>query len=142
MEHIRRQALCNDAMTRILKIGTMDGIEMTRFSGWEGEKNLDGYDYIIRAEYKIDDISVMIIKLQTNTECTRFDDLEVTDLDTIEGHRNKGYARRLLKQAELVAKEFGINSIYGDMMDNNAKEFYEKCGYVVSGSYFEKLLNK
>ena len=48
-------------------------------------------------------------------------------------YRGKGYGRLLLERAEGKAKSLGGYMSHLDTFDWQAKEFYERCGYVVFG---------
>jgi len=48
-------------------------------------------------------------------------------------HRNKGYATALLNAVESEAREMGCKISHLDTFDFQAKELYEKLGYVVFG---------
>ena len=50
-----------------------------------------------------------------------------------ESHRGQGLGAKLLAEVENTAKEKGCYLIHLDTFDFQAKEFYEKQGYVVFG---------
>lgn len=51
-----------------------------------------------------------------------------------ETYRKMGYGQRLLQELEKVAKEENCSLIHLDTFDFQAKEFYEKNGFIVFGT--------
>ncbi|MCL2363411.1 MAG: GNAT family N-acetyltransferase [Defluviitaleaceae bacterium] len=60
----------------------------------------------------------------------------ILSIDTVwvnDQHRNKGYARALMNEAENEARKMGCRISHLDTFDFQAKELYEKLGYTVFG---------
>ena len=65
---------------------------------------------------------------------TQFAWLKV-DVMAVNGEwRGTGIGRALLKKAETIARERGCRHAYADTMDYQAPGFYQKLGYVITGT--------
>ncbi|SFR46670.1 ribosomal-protein-alanine N-acetyltransferase [Yoonia tamlensis] len=63
------------------------------------------------------------------------DEAEVLTIATDPEHRRKGYAQRVLAQAETSAQESGATTVFLEVGEDNhaAKTLYAKAGYVQVG---------
>ncbi len=63
-----------------------------------------------------------------------WDWLQVSEMWISEELRGKGFGRQLLARVEEIAKEHGCRFAKLDTFEFEAREFYERCGYMVQSS--------
>jgi GNAT superfamily N-acetyltransferase len=78
-----------------------------------------------------DEAGQVIAGINATLYCWNVMYVDVLYVDDV--HRGKGFGKRLLDQAEAKAKNLGGYMSHLDTFDWQAKDFYERQGYVVFG---------
>lgn len=140
VEYLAQKKCFIEGIEKIKNVGCLNEIILSKINEWvyiDGkEKGAFHFPNYIEVEYKIEGKSDITIQVQIEHECLAFCKVEIVSIDSKERYRNQGNARKLVKQAELIAKEFDA-VVWGTYMDG-ARGFYEKCGYSIENNKFRK----
>lgn len=107
-------------------------------------KTSKGKEIFISAE--ADDCLIGFCRLRINKNSAGIRELHVygksieIDKDDVNSAQHKGIGKKLLKEAENIAKKFKIKKLFV-ISGIGVKEYYKKLGYKKDGYYMSRLLN-